>query len=105
MTLSKQERIDILKKSKETAIKAREKAKKARAIKQFKQELQKSKPKPKYEYETEDEDEQQRRNPGRHENLDRHPHHARHLAPHHGVEANPVGAHLGLRHAGHCAAT
>ena len=56
MTLSKQERIDILKKSKETAIKAREKAKKARAIKQFKQELQKSKPKPKYEYETEDEE-------------------------------------------------
>ena len=56
MTLSKKERINILKKSKETAIKAREEAKKARAIKQFKQELQKSKPKPKYEYETEDEE-------------------------------------------------
>lgn len=56
MTLSKHERINILKKSKETAIKAREEAKKARAIKHFKQELQKSKPKPKYEYETEDEE-------------------------------------------------
>jgi hypothetical protein len=58
MTLNK-ERIDILKKAKETAIKAREKAKKARAI-NFKQELQKlkPKPKPKYEYETEDEDEE-----------------------------------------------
>jgi len=45
MTLSKKERINILKKAKENANKARQEAKKARA-----------KPKPKYEYDTEDEE-------------------------------------------------